>query len=82
MTRTGIPLHLHYPLMFVMETHSAFCEVESDLRARSLYCENGVLATLCLPVYSSICPSTSNNTAPTWRIFIEFDIGAFFENPY
>jgi hypothetical protein len=27
-----------------------------------------------------VCPSVRNNSAPTWQIFMKFDIGEFFEN--
>jgi hypothetical protein len=28
---------------------------------------------------SPVCPSAWNNSAPSWRIFIKFDIWWFFE---
>ena len=43
---------------------------------RSRNCEKRPLASSCL----SVCPSAWNNSAPTGRIFIWFDIAVFFEN--
>jgi len=38
-------------------------------------------ATINFVVCPSVCPFAWNNSAPTGRIFIKFDIWAFFENP-
>ena len=36
--------------------------------------------SVCLSVRPSVCLSAWNNSAPTGRIFMKFDIGEFFEN--
>jgi hypothetical protein len=41
-------------------------------------CEKRLLASLCLCVCPSVDPSPWNNTAPTGRIFMKFDIWGFF----
>ena len=36
--------------------------------------ENRLLASSCLPVCLSVCPSAWNSSAPTGRIFVKFDV--------
>jgi hypothetical protein len=51
-------------------------------QARSQNCEKRVLALSCLSVCLSAClpvrPSAMNNSAPTARILMKFDISVFF----
>jgi hypothetical protein len=45
-------------------------------KTRSQNCGKRLLASSCL----SVCPPAWNNSAPTGRIFVKFDIWEFFEN--
>jgi hypothetical protein len=38
-------------------------------------------SSFVVSVHPSVRPSVRNNSAPTWRIFMKFDIWGFFENP-
>jgi hypothetical protein len=51
-----------------------------DFLVLSQNCEKRLLASSCLSVLSSAGPSAWNNSGPTARIFLKFDIIVFFEN--
>ena len=51
---------------------------EDGFEARLQNCKKRVLSSSCLPV--CVCLSAWNNSAPTGRIFMEFDTCVFFEN--
>jgi len=64
--------YLFYITYFcILKLLSSNCNV---FWARSQNCENKLLASSCL----SVPPSTWDNSAPTWRIFIKFDILTIF----
>jgi hypothetical protein len=52
------------------------CSAQFSLLARSENCDKRLISLSCL----SVCPSSWDNSAPTGRIFIKFDFGAFLEN--
>jgi hypothetical protein len=47
--------------------------------ARSQNCEKQLLPSSCLSVCLSVCLSAWNNSAPTGRILIKFDVWMFFD---
>jgi len=49
-------------------------------RAHSQICDKRLFASSCLSVRKYVRPSAWNNSAPTGRIFIKFDIWVFLEN--
>jgi len=55
--------------------HSRYASFCPHFWALSQNCGERLLASSCL----SFCPSARNNSAPTGRIFIKFDIWGFFE---
>jgi hypothetical protein len=62
-------------LVFLTETHYALCFIGTQFL--------GAFAKLRETTNNfvmSVCPSAWNNSAPTERIFMKFDIWVFFEN--
>jgi hypothetical protein len=41
------------------------------------FAKKRLFATSCLPVRLTVCPSAWNNSAPTERVFMKFDIWVF-----
>jgi hypothetical protein len=59
------------------DVNSAFnIHRQPDIILFLLSCERRLIASSCCP---SVRPSAQNNSAPTGRIFNEFDIWVFFE---
>jgi len=73
-TKTKRYYHISYGLQTIKA--SILQGPMSSFYARSQSCEKWLLASSCL----SVRPSAWNNSAPTRRIFMKFNIWVFFEN--
>ena len=78
---TAVPAHCTNTLLWQLFLHTALYKyivvsLFTYFWARSQHCEKPLLASSCL----SVCPSAWNNSAPTGRVFMKFDIVVFFEN--
>jgi hypothetical protein len=58
---------------------SKYTKPNSHHKAHLQNCERRLLASSCLPISPSVCLSAWNDSAPTWRISVIFNIWGFFE---